>query len=122
MTPTSLLVLLVAFAALGVVTTVYRAGDTLDLAAPFRDRALARAAHKLASERPAPDIVRREYWRASDYVRDSQRLQKLGYWVTSETVTEPYVTHQIPGRGGGRTIKHRVPMCHITYGRRGTQT
>jgi NifU-like protein involved in Fe-S cluster formation len=31
MTLTSLLVLLVAFAALGLVTTVYRAGDTLDL-------------------------------------------------------------------------------------------
>ncbi len=121
MTLTSLLVLLVALAALGLVTTVYRAGDTLDLAAPFRERGLARAARKLASERPAPDTVERRYWRASDYVRDLQRLQALGYWVTSESVGEPYVTHQIPGRGGGRTIKHRVPMCHITYGRRATR-
>jgi hypothetical protein len=48
-------------------------------------------------------------------------LQALGYAVTSESVTEPYITHQIPGRGGGRTIKRRVPMCYITYRRRGTQ-
>ncbi len=117
MTLTSLLVLLVAFAALGLVTTVYRAGDTLDVAGPFRDRALAREARKLAGTRPYPDTVERSYWRASDYVRDSQRLQALGYRVTSESVTEPFITHQIPGRGGGRTIKRRVPMCHITYGR-----
>jgi hypothetical protein len=114
---TSLLVLLVAFALLGLVTMVYRAGDTLDVAGPFRDRALARAARKLAAEQPYPDTVDRSYWRASDYVRDSQRLKALGYRVTSESITEPFITHQIPGRGGGRTIKRRVPMCHITYGR-----
>lgn len=119
MTLTSALVLLIALALLGVVTTAYRAGDTLDLAGPFRDHALARAARKLASEQPLPDTIERAYWRASDYVRDSQRLKALGYSVTSESVTEPYIVHHIPGRGGGRTIKHRVPMCHITYGRRG---
>jgi hypothetical protein len=121
MTLTSLLVLLVAFALLGLVTTIYRAGDTLDVGAPFRDGALARAARKLASERPSPDTVERTYWRASDYVRDSQRLKALGYWVMSETVTAPFITHHIAGRGGGRTIKWRVPICHITYGRRGNQ-
>jgi hypothetical protein len=118
MTLTSALVLLIALALLGLVTTVYRAGDTLDLGAPFRDRALARAARRLASAQPYPDTVEREYWRASDYVRDSQRLKALGYRVTSESVTEPFIVHQIPGRGGGRTIKRRVPMCYITYERR----
>jgi len=121
MTLTSALVFLIAFALLGVVTMVYRSGDTIDLAGPFRDRALARAANKLAGERPCPDAVEREYWRASDYVRDSQRLKALGYWVTSESVTAPFITHDIPGRGGGRTIKHRVPMCRVTYGRRGNR-
>jgi hypothetical protein len=117
MTLTSALVLLVAFALLGVVTSVYRAGNTLDFDGPFRDRALARAARKLAGGGMYPDTIEREYWRASDYVRDSQRLRALGYVVTSESVTDPYVTHEIPGRGGGRTIRRRVPMCHIVYGR-----
>jgi hypothetical protein len=120
MTLTSALVLLIAFVLLGLVTTVYRAGNTLDVGGPFRDRALARAAHRLAGEGTRPDTIEREYWRASDYVRDSQRLKALGYAVTSETVTEPYITHQIPGRGGGRTIRRRVPMCHIVYGRQRT--
>jgi hypothetical protein len=53
--------------------------------------------------------------------RDSQRLKALGYWVTSESVTAPFITHDIPGRGGGRTIKHRVPMCRVRYGRRGNR-
>ena len=120
MTLTSALVLLIAFVLLGLVTTVYRAGNTLDVGGPFRDRALARAAHRLAGEGTRPDTIEREYWRASDYVRDSQRLKALGYAVTSETVTEPYITHQIPGRGGGRTIRRRVPMCHFVYGRQRT--
>jgi hypothetical protein len=121
MTLTSALVLLIALALLGLVTSIYRAGNTLDLGGPFRDRALARAAHKLAGEGTLPDTIEREYWRASDYVRDSQRLKALGYAVTSETVTEPYITHEIPGRGGGRTIRRRVPMCHIVYGRQRTR-
>jgi hypothetical protein len=121
MTLTSALVLLVAFAALGLVTTVYRGGNTLDLGGPFRDRALARAARKLISDGTYPDTIEREYWRASDYVRDSQRLVALGYAVTSESVTAPYITHHIAGRGGGRTIRRRVPMCHIVYRRRPTR-
>ena len=121
MTLADAVVALIVLGVLGLIGTVYRAGNAVDLGAAFRNLGLARAARKLASERPSPDTVERTYWRASDYVRDSQRLKALGYWVMSETVTAPFITHHIAGRGGGRTIKRRVPICHITYGRRGNQ-
>jgi hypothetical protein len=122
MSITNAALLLVAFVLLGVVTTVYRAGYTLDVLGPLRDRALARAAQQLAQTGMYPETLDREYWRATDYVRDAQRLKALGYSVSSESVNDPYITHIIPGRGGGRTIRRRGPMCHITYRRRRPST
>jgi len=116
MTLTTALVAL-AIALLGLIGTVYRAGNTVDLWAPFRDRSLARAARKLARNETSPETLERTYWRARDYVRDSARLQALGYSVTTESVTGPFIVHHVPGRGGGRTIRRRVPVCHVTYER-----
>ncbi len=114
------IVLLVAIALLGVVGAVFRGANTLDLAGPFRDRSLARAARRLARRDTLPEIVERRYWTAGDYVRDAARLKALGYAVIAESVTGPFVAYHVPGRGGGRTVRRRVPLCDVTYGRGAT--
>jgi hypothetical protein len=111
------LVLLVAIAFLGVIGAVFRSANTLDVAGPFRDRSLARAARGLAKRDILPEVVERRYWTTPDHVRDAARLKALGYAVIAESVTGPFVAYHVPGRGGGRTIRRRVPLCDVTYGR-----
>jgi hypothetical protein len=114
------LVLLVVIALLGLFGAVFRGANSLDLAGPFRDRSLARAARGLAQRDILPEVVERRYWTTSDYVRDAARLKALGYAVMAESVTGPFVAYHVPGRGGGRTVRRRVPLCDVTYTRGAT--
>jgi hypothetical protein len=117
MTLTTALVVLILFALLAFMGAMNRIADVVDLSAPFRNWSLARSARKLIRNGPPPEVVERRYWRARDYVRDAARLKALGYSVMTESITGPYITHHLPGRGGGRTVRRRVPLCCITYGR-----
>ena len=112
------LLLLIVFVLLGFIGTIYAAANTVDLGAAVRNRGLARAARKLVRTGSYPDVIERTYWSARDYVRDSQRLQALGYSVATETMTGPHIVHHVPGRGGGRDIRRQVPLCRVTYDRR----
>jgi hypothetical protein len=112
------LVALVVLVGLGLIGSIYAAANAMDLGAAFRTLGLARAARKLARTGTYPDLIERTYWSARDYGRDSQRLKALGYSVSTESTTGPYIVHHVPGRGGGRDIKRRVPLCRVTYARR----
>jgi len=112
------LVALVVLVGLGLIGSTYAAANAVDLGAAFRTLGLARAARKLARTGSYPNVIERTYWSARDYVRDSQRLKALGYSVSTESMTGPYIVHHVPGRGGGRDIKRRVPLCRVTYDRR----
>jgi len=110
------LALLVALIFLGLIGTVYRAGNAVDLAAPLRRLALIRASQRLSRQPTLPPTIERTYWRPREYDRDEQRLKALGYRVVSQSVTEPYIVHELPGRAWtARTIKRRVPMFHVVY-------
>lgn len=61
------------------------------------------------------------YWTGRDYERDSARLAKLGYVMVDESRNAPYVGVQFRARSGysaGRVVRRRVPIFHVTYGRR----
>jgi hypothetical protein len=111
------LVVLIVLVLLGLIGTIYTAGNAVDLGAAFRNLWLARAARKLVRIGIYPDVIERTYWSARDYVRDSQRLKALGYSMATESITGPHIVHHVPGRGGGRNIKRRVPLCRVTYDR-----
>jgi hypothetical protein len=86
---------------------------SMDIGGPFRNVILALAARRLKNRNPRPESVDRAYWTVGEYQRDAQRLLLLGYEVTSETVTDPYVEgasfRQRPA------IQVRVPMAHVIY-------
>jgi hypothetical protein len=86
---------------------------SMDIGGPFRNAILALAARRLKNRNPRPESVDRAYWTVGEYQRDAQRLLLLGYEVTSETVTDPYVEgasfRQRPA------IQVRVPMAHVIY-------
>ena len=92
----------------------------------FRDWLNARQARRIARRQPLPDTIERAYWRATDYEKDSRRLDGLGYVVASETENAPYVTGASVARGetsgyySGRTMRRRVPSYHVIYERRRT--
>jgi hypothetical protein len=113
------LVVLIVFVLLGLIGTTYAAANAVDLGAAFRNVGFAREARKLARTGSYPKVIERTYWSGRDYVRDSQRLKALGYSVTAESMTGPHIVHHVPGRGGGRDVKRRVPLCRITYERQG---
>ena len=111
-------VVVVVGVALGLMGYITTSGSAVDLGGPFRSLALARAARRLGRKRPLPQTVERSYWRAGEYLGDSRRLLVLGYRVASETVTDPFITYTVPGRGSrlsGRVIRRRVPMYHVVY-------
>jgi hypothetical protein len=118
MTLADAVVALIVLGVLGLIGTVYRAGNAVDLGAAFRNLGLARAARKLGRTGSYPDVIERTYWSAPDYVRDSQRLKALGYSIATQSITGPHIGRHVPGRGGGRNIKRRVPLCRVTYDRR----
>jgi hypothetical protein len=110
-----LLVVLVLFGLMG---TVYQAGNAVDLAAPFRRLALSSASKRLSRQSTLPATIERTYWRPGEYDRDERRLKALGYMVISQSVTEPHIVHERPGRGATvRTIRRRVPMFRVVYER-----
>jgi hypothetical protein len=86
---------------------------SIDIGGPVRNAILALAARWLKNRIPRPESVDRAYWTLGEYQRDAQRLLLLGYQVTSETVTDPYVEgasfRQRPA------VQVRVPMAHVIY-------
>jgi hypothetical protein len=86
---------------------------SIDIGGPFRNALLALAARRLRNRNPRPESVERAYWTAGEYQKDAQRLVLLGYEVTSETVTNPYVEgasfRQRPA------MQIRVPTAHVIY-------
>ncbi|HXB04067.1 MAG TPA: hypothetical protein VNY77_04250 [Candidatus Angelobacter sp.] len=88
---------------------------SIDIGGPFRNAILALAARRLKNRNPRPLSVERAYWTVGEYQKDAQRLVLLGYEVTSETVSDPYVEgasfRQRPA------IQVRVPMAHVIYER-----
>lgn len=118
MTVGNALPLLIVLVLFGLMGTVYQAGSAVDLAAPLRRLALARASQRLSRQSNLPATFERTYWRPGEYDRDEKRLKALGYSVVSQSVSEPYIVHELPGRGSTvRTIRRRVPMFHVVYGR-----
>lgn len=87
----------------------------------LRNWILARDARKLARQAQPPAHVSRTYWTGRDYERDSARLALLGYFMVDESRNAPHVTVHLGGRTGyrgGRVVRRRVPIFHVTYGRR----
>jgi hypothetical protein len=86
---------------------------TIDIGGPFRNALLALAARRLRNRKHRPDSVERAYWTVAEYQRDAARLAVLGYEVSSETVTNPYVEgasfRQRPA------MQIRVPTAHVIY-------
>jgi hypothetical protein len=86
---------------------------SIDIGGPFRNAILAMAARRLKNRNPRPESVARAYWTVGEYQKDAARLVLLGYEVTSETVTNPYVEgaafRQRPA------VQVRVPMAHVIY-------
>ena len=95
--------------AVGVITALLR---TLDFGSPVRDAMLAMAAGRLRAEDPRPESVERTYWSHREYARDAARLRLLGYEVTSETATSPYVEGFVYR---GLPTQRRVPIAHVFY-------
>ena len=82
---------------------------------------LARDARKLAKRKEPPAHIERTYWTGRDYQRDSDRLEAIGYFMVDESHNDPYVTVAMGGRTGyrgGRTVRRRIPIFHVTYARR----
>jgi hypothetical protein len=86
---------------------------SIDIGGPFRNALLVLAARRLRNRNPRPESVERAYWTVSEYQRDAERLELLGYKVSSETVTNPYVEgasfRQRPA------MQIRVPTAHVIY-------
>jgi hypothetical protein len=86
---------------------------SIDIGGPFRNAILAMAARRLKNRNPRPQSVERTYWTVGEYQRDAERLALLGYEVTSETVTNPYIEgasfRQRPA------MQIRVPTAHVMY-------
>ena len=86
---------------------------SIDVGGPFRNAILALAARRLRNRNPRPESVERTYWTVGEYQRDAARLAVLGYEVTSEAVTNPYVEgasfRQRPA------MQIRVPTAHVMY-------
>lgn len=81
---------------------------------------LALAARRLKNRNPRPQSVERSYWTVGEYQIDAARLELLGYEVTSETVTNPYIEgasfRQRPA------MQIRVPTAHVIYELRKART
>ncbi len=104
------LVIAVVFGAFAILTAVLRG---FDLGCPVRNVILAIAARRLESRISRPDAVERTYWTDAEYQRDATRLARLGYAVTSEADSNPYIeAAQFPSRPPIRT---RVPIAHVMY-------
>jgi hypothetical protein len=86
---------------------------SIDIGGPFRNALLMLAARRLRNRNPRPKSVERAYWTIGEYQRDARRLVLLGYEVTSETVTNPFVEgasfRQRPA------MQIRVPTAHVIY-------
>ena len=86
---------------------------SIDIGGPLRNALLALAARRLRNRHPRPESVERTYWTVGEYQRDAARLALLGYEVTSEAVTNPYVEgasfRQRPA------MRIRVPTAHVMY-------
>jgi hypothetical protein len=95
--------------AVAIITALLR---TLDFGSPVRDAMLAMAAGRLKAEDPRPESVERTYWSHGEYTRDAARLARLGYEVTSETNTGPYVEGFMYR---GLPTQRRVPVAHVMY-------
>ena len=87
--------------------------SSIDIGGPLRNALLALAARRLRNRHPRPESVERTYWTVGEYQRDAARLALLGYEVTSEAVTNPYVEgasfRQRPA------MQIRVPTAHVMY-------
>jgi hypothetical protein len=86
---------------------------SIDVGGPFRNALLAMAARRLKSRSHRPESVKRSYWTVGEYQKDAARLKLLGYEVSSETITNPYIEgasfRQRPA------MQVRVPMAHVLY-------
>ncbi|HEX9099378.1 MAG TPA: hypothetical protein VF956_07855 [Candidatus Dormibacteraeota bacterium] len=86
---------------------------SIDIGGPFRNAVLVLAARRLRNRNPRPQSVERAYWTVGEYQKDAARLVSLGYEVTSETVTNPFVEgasfRQRPA------MQIRVPTAHVIY-------
>lgn len=96
--------------ALGLLNGVFR---TFDVAGPFRDAFLAMAARRLKYRSSRPSSVERTYWTAAEYQRDAARLAALGYEVTSEADSSPYV--EGASYRERPPMRIRVPIAHVMY-------
>lgn len=104
------MLLVVVLGAFGLVTATLR---TFDLGGPFRNAILSLAAKRLEGRNPRPASLERTYWSGGEYQHDATRLGRLGYEVTSETDTRPYIVGpSLPGRA---PIVRRAPVAHVTY-------
>jgi len=86
---------------------------SIDIGGPFRNAILAMAARRLKNRNPRPEFVERTYWTVGEYQRDAERLTSLGYTVSSETVTNPYVEGVAFRMRPAMQI--RVPTAHVIY-------
>ena len=86
---------------------------SIDIGGPFRNAILAMAARRLKNRNPRPEFVERTYWTVGEYQRDAERLESLGYKVSSETLTNPYVEGVAFRMRPAMQI--RVPTAHVMY-------
>lgn len=70
-----------------------------------------------------PPTLRRAYWSADEFRRDTDRLARLGYELESQTETPGSVTSVLPAVAGGVTghldqsVERRIPSIHVVYRR-----
>src|SRR5258708_18410691 len=84
---------------------------SIDIGGPFRNAILALAARRLKNRNPRPESVERTYWTVGEYQRDAARLAVLGYEVTSEAVTNPYVDRKSTRLNSSHQIISYAVFC-----------
>ncbi len=80
-------------------------------------------ARRMRHRKRLPGSIEKPYWHSDAFVRDSARLEALGYAVDSEVDNSAFVNATYPANTGGgfgqlsRTVTRRVPSMHVTYRR-----
>ena len=111
MSPEGVLALVAGLALISVVAVL---STSVAPGRPLREWLMRRDASRWAQPGAAPATVKRSYWTAEEYRRDSDRLLAIGYRLESETTNPPYVEPAIRLRGR-RAPRRRVPIIHAVY-------